>query len=319
MTNPSVSVVIPAFNAAQFLPRTLESVLAQTYPVAEIIVVDDGSTDGSADIARGFPNTFVLEQRNTGVSAARNRGIAHAGGAYVALLDADDIWYPEKLEKQLEVFRCFPKIGMLIADELLFIGEETNVIQASVLRSTTFASLLGDSPFVPSQPVTMLLKETFVSTSSVIAPKALFEQAGPFDTNLSICEDRDVWLRLAIAAPIGILPEVLVKKRQAHGGNLSNIDDVTWARGIEYVLKKNLRDITTRLTTEGTGLSDSVGVLYSRIGNVYWYSNDFEGALRCFRSALRFGRINDLPKLFACTMGSSFVRHCRKLKNGIGQ
>jgi len=118
-----VSVIIPAYNSGPYLTETIESVLRQTYPHREIIVVDDGSTDDTpARVARYGPALTYIRQAQGGVGAARNRGVAAARGDYIALLDHDDLWVPEKLEVQVEVAARHPASGMLVCDGLEFDG-----------------------------------------------------------------------------------------------------------------------------------------------------------------------------------------------------
>ena len=121
---PSISVVIPCYNAAAFLRATIESILGQTQPVLEVIVVDDGSTDDSARIAESFgPPVRVIRQPNQGESAARNRGIEAAGGDWVAFLDADDLWLPTKVELQAEAIRSAPADVVCVTGDFLLFGE----------------------------------------------------------------------------------------------------------------------------------------------------------------------------------------------------
>ena len=121
---PSISVVIPCYNAAAFLRATIESILGQTQPVLEVIVVDDGSTDDSANIAESFgPPVRVIRQPNQGESAARNRGIEAAGGEWVAFLDADDLWLPTKIELQAEAIRSAPADVVCVTGDFLLFGE----------------------------------------------------------------------------------------------------------------------------------------------------------------------------------------------------
>ena len=121
---PSISVVIPCYNAAAFLRATIESILGQTQPVLEVIVVDDGSTDDSANIAESFgPPVRVIRQPNQGESAARNRGIEAAGGEWVAFLDADDLWLPTKVELQAEAIRSAPADVVCVTGDFLLFGE----------------------------------------------------------------------------------------------------------------------------------------------------------------------------------------------------
>ncbi len=121
---PSISVVIPCYNAAAFLRATIESILGQTQPVLEVIVVDDGSADDSANIAESFgPPVRVIRQPNQGESAARNRGIEAAGGDWVAFLDADDLWLPTKVELQAEAIRSAPADVVCVTGDFLLFGE----------------------------------------------------------------------------------------------------------------------------------------------------------------------------------------------------
>lgn len=112
-----VSVIIPAFNAAHFLPETIASVRHQTRPVHEIIIIDDGSKDDTEQIVGTLGKDIVyIKQNNAGVSAARNRGISEASGEFIALLDADDLWLPNKIEKQLQVFIDHPDVALVATD-----------------------------------------------------------------------------------------------------------------------------------------------------------------------------------------------------------
>jgi len=125
---PLVSAIIPAFNAAAVIERTVGSVIAQTYPAMEILVVDDGSTDETSSIVKNLATDDsrirLLQQENKGVSAARNLGIKYARGKYIAPLDAGDIWLPEKIEKQVEVFRASPATVGLVYTQSVLIFEE---------------------------------------------------------------------------------------------------------------------------------------------------------------------------------------------------
>ncbi|MDF2765542.1 MAG: glycosyltransferase family 2 protein, partial [Rhodospirillales bacterium] len=135
MSGPLVSVVIPAFNAERFLARTLDSVSRQTYSALEIIVVDDGSLDGTAGIVRQQaaldPRVRLIRQENAGVAAARNRGIAESDGCFVAPLDADDLWHPQKIELQLRRFEERPSAGLVYCWSI-GIDEEDRVMRQRV-------------------------------------------------------------------------------------------------------------------------------------------------------------------------------------------
>ena len=115
-SHPLVSVVIPAYNGREMISLTIESILAQTWPAVEILVVDDGSSDGTPDVVRGFGDRIrFFEQKNSGTAAARNLGLKNATGEFFAVLDQDDLWLPHKLERQIPRFYEDPKIGLVYA------------------------------------------------------------------------------------------------------------------------------------------------------------------------------------------------------------
>ena len=204
-----VSVIIPTYNSAHYVTTAVESVLAQTVPATEIIVIDDGSTDATESVLRRFrPAVSYIKQANGGVSRARNRGIAESQGRYIAFLDADDTWYPAKLEWQLEALRARPDHGACFS---AFTRVDRNLTPQSVTRNSrgnvTFDDLL-------------LYGNVIGSLSSVIASRSLFERAGGFDPDLSQCADWDMWVRLAAFTDFLYLDEPLVTYRQ-HDTNMS--------------------------------------------------------------------------------------------------
>ncbi len=204
-----VSVVIPAFNAARFIEAAVLSVLAQTHRPFEVIIVDDGSTDGTGDLAARFgPPVRVVRQPNCGVSAARNRGIEEADGEYVALLDADDEWVPPKLERQVQYMRQRPDVVACFVDSVAVrepSGSETAFRYR--LESDMVRALLLHGPIIGN-------------ASSVLMPRALVRRVGGFDPALSQSADWDMWLRLAGYGPFGFIAERLVRIR-LHGRRMS--------------------------------------------------------------------------------------------------
>lgn len=192
MTCPiSISVVIPAYNAAQFLPRSLASVYSQTLPAAEVIVVDDGSTDDSAAIARSFGAT-VVSKKNGGLSSARNAGILAASGEWIALLDADDRWAPDKLRVQAERIKentVLVYTGIQVFDD------------SGVLRTCPAAD--------PSHARRALRYENSITPSSVLAKREALLADGGFREELRACEDWDMWFRLQRWGAFEAVPDAL--------------------------------------------------------------------------------------------------------------
>ena len=199
----SVSVIIPAYNAERDIAAAVRSVLAQTCQDFEIIVVDDGSRDGTLAALQPFGKRVrVHQQRNAGVSAARNTGARLAAGDWLAFLDADDAWMPAKLERQLAL-----TTPMSFTDRLN-IGALGDL---PVLQSTA-TPMRGGDIFVA-----LMREANFITTSSVMIRRALFAELGGFDPSLQTAEDWDLWLRVAARHPIGFVPEPLVQYRLQSG------------------------------------------------------------------------------------------------------
>lgn len=162
---PTVSVVIPSYNCAQFLRETVETVLGQTHPPIEIIIVDDGSTDGSLDIAREFGNPVrIVTQPNSGVSVARNRGIDEAKGEWIAFVDADDLWEPTKLECQMET------VAAADTDDVVCLYTDFYRFGGPVGRRV---ELRPDHPSAPDFRVQMLITYTVLPSTAVVRASAL--------------------------------------------------------------------------------------------------------------------------------------------------
>lgn len=207
MTAPRVSCVVPVFNGERFLAEALESILLQTRPPEEIIVVDDGSTDDTGGIARGFGNAIrYVRQDNAGPAAARNTGVALAGGDFLAFLDADDLWLPTKLELQLARFEARPDLEFCVTHLRNFWMPELSA-EANAYRNQPF-----------SQPLPAFVFPT------LLGRWRMFERVGPGNEALRVAEDVDWFLRAREAGlAYEVLPEVLVRRR-LHHGNLTRAD-----------------------------------------------------------------------------------------------
>ncbi len=211
MTTPLVSVIIPTFNRVQLLIRAVDSVLAQSWANLEIIVVDDGSTDNSVELLHErFGSSIRVLQlpRNRGVSYARNRGIELSRGAFIAFLDSDDLWEPEKTERQLAFMQADPEILISQTDEI-WIRHGTRVNPCKHHQKPS--GLI----FAECLPLCV------VSPSAVMMRRRFFAEIGHFDETLPACEDYDLWLRTACRYPISLLFEKLVIKHGGHDDQLS--------------------------------------------------------------------------------------------------
>lgn len=206
---PYVSVVIPVFNRGSMLKSAIESVLAQTSPPEEIIVVDDGSTDGTCELLKDkFPSIRFLRQSNKGVAAARNLGIRSAMGNWIAFLDSDDEWKQEKLELQLKFLQRKPETKALHTDEKWI--RRGNLVKPPKYLDKSSTRLFDRS-----------LRHCLISPSTTLLHKSIFSIVGLFDESMQVCEDYDFWLRLLVLEEIHLVDEVLTIKRGGHSDQLS--------------------------------------------------------------------------------------------------
>jgi glycosyltransferase involved in cell wall biosynthesis len=225
MERVPVSVVIPTYNSAALVTQAVDSVLAQTVRPAEILVVDDGSRDDTRQRLAAYGDRVVpVVQENQGVAAARNHGVRRARGDVVAFLDADDVWHPRKLERQLDVLARRPDLGMLGTDVFDWPADAFPVA--------------GDEPAAPLDviPWRRLVVKNYFTTSAVVVRRPLLERVGEFDRRLQGPEDHDLWLRLARVAGAANLRAPLTGYRSVVG-SLSK-QAVRMQEGMERILHK---------------------------------------------------------------------------------
>lgn len=236
-TPPLVSVIIPTYNRGWILKEAVDSVLAQDFDSFELIVVDDGSSDDTPQILAAYGDRLrVIRQPNRGVSAARNRGIAAAGGEFIALLDSDDLWLPPKLARQMQFFQKTPAAAICQTQEI-WIRKGTRVNPKK--RHRKFSGLIFERS----------LQLCLVSPSAVMIRKSLLEEVGGFDEDLPACEDYDLWLRISCRHPVHLIDEPLIIKRGGHPDQLSAMPglDQYRIRSLKKLLAENfLSDIQRR-------------------------------------------------------------------------
>jgi len=204
-----VSVIIPTYNRGWTIGEAVDSVLAQDYRDFELIVVDDGSADNTSQVLDAYRGTIkVFRQENKGVSAARNRGIAEASGRFIAFLDSDDLWLPQKLSTQVEFFNTTP-------DALICQTEEVWIRSGVRVNPKKRHKKPSGMIFEPS------LALCLVSPSAVMIRRSLLEIVGNFDETLPACEDYDLWLRISCRFPVYRIDTPLIIKRGGHEDQLS--------------------------------------------------------------------------------------------------
>lgn len=208
--NISISTIIPSYNRWPVIRRAVDSVLSQSVPADEIIVVDDGSTDNTADkLQQHYSDRIkVIQQTNHGVSAARNYGIERSTGNWIALLDSDDAWHPEKLQKQRQTIANHDSCVLCHTDEI-WIRNGVRVNQMKKHQKS------GGDIFSNSLPLCV------ISPSSALIKRQIINEAGLFDTTLPACEDYDLWLRICAKYKTHYLEEPLLTKYGGHQDQLS--------------------------------------------------------------------------------------------------
>jgi glycosyltransferase involved in cell wall biosynthesis len=226
MPLPLVSVIVPVWNMSQYLGEALRSVFSQDYRPLEVIVVDDGSADGSGEVARAFSEVVLLTQENRGVAAARNRGIEHSHGTLIAFLDADDVWHPSKLSIQVAWLEQHPEIGYVTA-------HFQNVLEDGVPRP----AWLREDQLVETQKG---------GVPNLLCRRSVFEAAGHFDPAHRSGSDLD-WVLRAKDAHIAsaVLPEVLLRRR-VHRTNQS----YQWRGGKSMLLRALKASIERQRSSE---------------------------------------------------------------------
>lgn len=227
--NPLVSVIIPAFNARPYIMDAIRSVRQQEYSPVEILLIDDGSTDGTADlVAEHAPEVRIIRQVNGGVSTARNTGLQHANGEFITFLDADDGWFPGKLHAQLACFKKQSEFGIVFHRWQVWRPDSNGVYQPPDLPSLN----LPEQPELSGWLYLPLLLDCVVHTSTVMIRRSVVEQVGLFDTDLTIGEDYDYWLRASRVCQMRKLPGVFSYYRAAP----ASLTSTPKTRNFEYLV-----------------------------------------------------------------------------------
>lgn len=204
-----ISVIVPTWNRRELVSRAIESALNQTHPAREIIVVDDGSTDGTAEmVARRFPTIKVLRQKNKGVSAARNAGIRHVKHDWIALLDSDDEWLPDKLRHQQILLDGQSDMRACHTEEIwMRAGKRVNAMDKHA----------KPEGWIYQQCLPLCC----VSPSSILLSRSVLDDVGLFDESLPACEDYDLWLRIFRKYQVALVKEPMLVKYGGHSDQLS--------------------------------------------------------------------------------------------------
>jgi len=302
----TITVVIPAYNARATLGRALDSVLAQTRPADEIIVVDDGSTDDSVKIAsryctHGLRLLSLSERR--GASAARNAGIVAATGTWIAFLDADDEWLPSKLERQVTA------IDMNPGTSFVFCASEELTADGKALGDTFRNGIVTSG----NEAWKALLACNFIATPTVMASRALLMKLGGFDETLKVAEDQDMWIRLALAGPPVYVRDSLVRVH-VQSKSLSS-----WSLADQYVytlpmIKGHLQALSDRLSR-----SESRAIMGARLSQIGLITCTEGYLMRGLQLILRSALLGHRPLGSLVIMAKALLRRCLRTVRQIAQ
>lgn len=274
MPNPLVSVIIPTFNREFFIKDAIDSVLNQTFQDFEIVVIDDGSTDNTKDIIDGYNDYRIhyFYQKNRGLNPARNAGIKNSRGNYIAFLDSDDIWEPDKLEKQVEILNQKPEIGLVYCGSSL-IDENKNFI--------------GKRPLITykGDVFKKLVMYNFLYNGSVVLfRKSCIEKVGLFDETITRMTDWEFYLRFSVYFKYWGIDEYLIKYR-VHKKTMSNDFELFENSGFKILNRVfQMKDIETRHLRL---VNMAYAMRYRYIGRRHFENNLFEKARNYFKEALR--------------------------------
>ena len=269
---PKITAVIPSYNSAGFLPEAVESVLSQSYADVELIVVDDGSVDDTSEVIGRYGDAVkYIYKENGGVSRARNTGIEAASGEFIAFLDADDAWLPQKLELQMKVIES--RSDSLAAHTDFNIGDsELNVVGVTI--SDRGDDILED----------LFLKGNVIGTpSSVLVAKEVIEKTGGFDPDLSLCADWDMWIRIACETGFGYVdsPQIIYRQHDSNMSNDAKLLDVDSNLMFEKAFENpNVPDRIKERKRDAIGKNEMV------LAGTYFQAGMYGDFLRCTKNSL---------------------------------
>jgi glycosyltransferase involved in cell wall biosynthesis len=282
-SRPLVSVVISAYNCESYLAQTIDSIVRQNYRPLEIIVVDDGSTDGTRQVCQAYPEIIYHYQRNAGPSSARNTGIRLSKGKYIAFLDSDDLWPEGKLRLQVEMMEKHPDVGLLSGDMRRFSGSE--VVVPSMFKNNGFdRNFFGDDFYAIDAYKKILIRGNYIPTGTVIVRRAGFGKVGYFDENLRHSEDVDVWLRFALHYKLAYSQEIWLLRRD-HSSNLTR-DSESMNLALIKVLRKHEKQYQSYWRQHGIKSDRLISEKYLNVGYMHLDKHRLSQARKYFKKSL---------------------------------
>lgn len=320
-----ISVIIPTYNAADYLEETLQSVLTQSYKLIEVIVVDDGSTDNTEALITKYndPRLHYIKQANSGGPAhPRNVGVAASNGEYIAIFDSDDLMMPNKLASQINAFKAVPDAAFCCTN-FAKIDDKGNITTPDFwLTNHNFQHLdkskrdaFGNFYYTPNELTDNLFIHNFIATSSMLIRKDVFETLGGFDETLANADDYDMWLRISPLYSGILIPQVLHQYR-LRDGNITSRGIHKLVDGRVAVLKRHINKTSNKHITRH--VKRTITRYQLAAGYHYFQHKDLKRAKQYYIQSLYIlPTFTALKYIFSCIMGKHFIKTMRYLKHCI--
>ncbi len=310
-----ISAVIPAYNSEKYILDAIDSIKNQTRAVDEIIVIDDGSIDNTQQLIQTkTENIIYKKQENQGPSAARNSGIKMASGDWIAFLDADDQWTPDKIEKQCAVLNKSPKLK-LIAGDMQEIGMRNELITQSVLDKHQLLEEFKRNQSLPlKNALAKLVNKNFIPTGTVLASRASLIEAGMFNHEIRFGEDLELWAKIASKHPITCMPKILMLRR-LHQQNATSSTAPMLADLIK--VKQSISSYADKaLKKQHVDAKALIANAMNDLGYWNFVNENYPAAQSIFWQALKkhFNK-RSLIYLLASLLPSQIIKAIRKIKN----
>lgn len=282
-----VSVIMPNYNCIEYIEKAINSVLIQKNVLFELIIIDDGSTDGSTefliDMQKKHKEIKLIRQCNKGVIYARNKAIKKSNSKYIAFLDADDFWLPNKLEKQINYMKKNPNCGLSFTNYEHIDMNYKNIIDCFSYWEEISDYITGNKNYRELQdPVNFILSANIIGTSSVVVKKDVIERAGGFDPTLKSASDWDCWLRVALLSDVAFTEEITMNYLMRPNSITSNkikriqaMEDITNRIGSLSIIKKSSKNKAF------SRILDSYSEMYRENKQFF---NSFKYSLKAFKT-----------------------------------
>lgn len=305
-TKPLVSVIIPTYKSAPFIEDCVASIRRNTYPEIEIVIVDDGSPDNTLDIIKGLDTEITLvEQANAGRGSARNNGVNHAGGEFIAFLDHDDLLEETSIEDRVQYLSAHPEKGWVFTDAMEY------------TRERELGLYLDQFPWLDlrQDQLIQLLRGIYPLTSTIMVRSSLLEKIGGFNTSINYGDDIELFMRLLLVSEAGMIKKPL-SRRLIHPdqGVASTFDRWNSRVGIYSNFKPSVGRMTP---AQARALARALKHSRYKLGECHWEAYDMTEARKCFLKSLGFNSWSVKGLLYAClsVLPLSLLKSMRRAKS----